>query len=238
MAAPSMRCASSPRHRSTRFPAGGATQAAPADSGFVHPKLRARSCRLLESMSGTARPNRMERSLPPARGRVGKSSRACRISGEAEALLLELASVFAGVQEFLACLRIHLHELRSQFIESGSEVSRAARADSGRRLHGVSRSRRQRGICQSGDRSGAWATRAKSGSKIRFAGTTAFILTTSSAGALKQPICFFPASRFAPPIASWRATAASSGSTAMPAWCAAPMARPGSSMAWPSISLI
>ena len=81
-----------------------------------------------------------------------------------------------------------------------------------------------------------WISRARSGSKIRSAGTSTSIPTTRSAGRLKRRRCCSRASRSAPSTGCSPATGASCGSTAKPRWCAAAMDVRGSSTAWRSTS--
>jgi PAS domain-containing protein len=61
------------------------------------------------------------------------------------------------------------------------------------------------------------------------------IPTINSAGVWKPPACFSQASRSAPPTACWRGTAAWSGSTAMRGWCGNRTVNRGLFTAWPSI---
>ena len=71
-------------------------------------------------------------------------------------------------------------------------------------------------------------SRRRNGLRIRCAGTSRFIRTISSAGALKPRRCFLPASRCVRPIGFMRATATSCGSSAKRRWCVGRMDGPGS----------
>ena len=115
---------------------------------------------------------------------------------EAEAVLTDLAGVF-----FQSPTRRRCNRAKGPAPNARGALSRPARPDSGRGVHGVSGSRasaRPTSARRSRRRS---ASRNGNGWKIRCAGTGRFIPTTRSAGAWKRRRCFFPGSRCARRIA-------------------------------------